>query len=115
MTIGNVRSLCLRKLLPDDGRAGAQRLELAERGLAREVFHSAIGRWDETFRRNMLQAGADALGHALRRLDRRIAEIDDPEHDGLALKLRQDAEIELGLRCLDGNLLRCAVGELRQE
>src|SRR5258708_37937350 len=72
------------ELAANDGRAGAQRLQLSERGLARKVLHSAVRRRDEPFGRDMLQGGADPLGHSLGRFDRRLREIDDAEHDGLA-------------------------------
>ena len=45
-------------------------------------------------------------GHDLRRLDRLVAQVDDAQHDGLVGEVLEDAEIELGLRRLDRNLLR---------
>ena len=47
--------------------------------------------------------------------DLRVAEVDDAEHDGLAGKVGENAEVELRLRGLDRNLRGRAVGELREE
>src|SRR6266852_9230556 len=92
----------------------AQRGELAERRLAGEVLHPAIGRRDEPRGRHVLQGAADTLRHLFGRLDGLVAQVDDAEHDRLASEIGKDAEVELGLGGLDRDLRSRAVGELRQ-
>src|SRR6185295_5983415 len=51
----------LRDLCPHNRCPLAQRLELAERHLARQVLHAAVGRRDQALGRQVLQALADAI------------------------------------------------------
>src|SRR5438552_3634342 len=62
----------LRQLLAHDRGAGAERLQLAEGGVAGEVFHAAIGGRDEPVGGDVGEGGADAGGDRRRRLDRAV-------------------------------------------
>src|SRR5437870_13693023 len=66
----------------DRGTLG-ERLELAERHRARQVFHAAIGRRYKALRRDMAKPGAQPLSDSLGALDGPVAEIEDAEQDRL--------------------------------
>ncbi len=104
-----------RARLPHDRRRPRRGLQLAEGGGAREVLHAAVGGGEELVGRQVLQAGTDAVGDLLRRLDLGIVEVDHAQHHLLGREVLQHAEVELGLRRFDRDLLGNAVGELRQE
>src|SRR5262245_4604344 len=94
-----------RNLPAHDRGAVGQRLELAEGDVARKIFHAAVGRRDELVGRHVFEALANVRGDLFRRLDREIAEVENAEHDLLALEVPQHAEVELGLRGFDRDLL----------
>ena len=102
-------------LLAHDGGGLGHRLELAERGGAGEVLHAAVGCQDQAIGAYVLQAGADATRHHLRRLHRLVAQIDDAEDHALALQLGQHGEVDVGLRALDRDLFGRRSGQLGQE
>ena len=105
----------LGNLRPDEARAGAECPELPEGGVTGEIFHPAIGRWDEPVRRHVPEPGADARRHLLHRVDGGVAEVDHAEDDGLAGEIGQDAQVQLGLRGLDGDLCGDGIRELGEK
>ena len=90
-------------------------LELSERNVPRQIFHSAIGREDNALGGNVAQRAADALRHGLGRLYVHVAEIKNAEDDALARQFGQDRAIELRLGGLDRDLIDLAGVELGQE
>ena len=104
-----------RQFAPDDGGTLDQGAELAERTLAREVFHAAIGRRDDALGRHVLEPAADMGRHDLRRLDLRTPEIEHAEQDRLARQVAQYGEVEFRLRGLDRDLMCDALGQIGQD
>src|SRR5918995_2196828 len=76
-----------------EARALAQRPELAEGGVAREIFHAAVRRRDQALWRDVPEPGPDPRRHLLRHLDAGIAEVDHAEDDGLAGELVEHAQV----------------------
>lgn len=105
----------LADLLADNGRRVAHRLEFAEGDVARHVFHAAVRRRDQPIRGDVFEAMPDAIGDHGRGLDFRIGEINHAEQDFLGRQIGEHAEIELGLRGLDRDLLGGGIRELGQK
>ena len=98
----------------DHGGGVAHGLELAECNVTRLVFHAAIRCRDQPIRRYVFEAVADAIRDHRGGFDLGIAEIDHAKQDFLGRQFDQHAELELGLRRLDRDLLRRGIGELGQ-
>ena len=60
----------------------------------------------------MPQRCANAIRDHVRRLHRRVAQVQDAEDDGLAWQSLERRQIEVGLRGLDRDLLDDALGQL---
>ena len=73
-----------RKLGAHNRSTPGQRLQLTESGRAGEVLHAAVRRRDQPLNRHVFEAVPDALRDLLGRLDRRRAEVEDAEDNGLA-------------------------------
>ena len=71
----------LADLLAHGRRRVAHRLQLAERDMARHVFHAAVGRDDQAIRGDVLQPVADPVRDHLGGLDLGIGVIEYAEHD----------------------------------
>src|ERR1700758_2571392 len=84
-----------------DRRAFRERLQFGEGGVARDVFHTAVGGGDQPLGRDVLERTADAGCNGFRRLRLRVAHADDAENDGLVAEPVEGREIEVRLRCLD--------------
>jgi len=79
--------------------AVGERAQFAEGALARQVFHSTIGRGDETLGRDMLQPLTQPRGDRFGRLDRRIIDIsgDGTNNAGRAVTEARDQAVGAGV------------------
>jgi hypothetical protein len=64
-----------RKLIPHEARRRRHCGQFPERGVARQVFHSAVRRSDDTLRADAGKRSADAAGDDLRRLEFACGEV----------------------------------------
>ena len=103
------------RLSPHHRGALRQGLQLAEGAVARQVLHAAIGRRHQPLRRQHGKAGADALGHLLRRSPPPGAEVDHAEHDRLPRQRRAARRGRAAAAPPRSRSAPRALGELRQE
>src|SRR5829696_6805424 len=68
-----------------------QRLKLGEGEVAWKVFHAAIGRGDQLFRRQLFEARTDAVRYLVGRLRAIASEVQHPEQNGLVREVLQNA------------------------
>src|SRR5437879_7653541 len=83
-----------------DGGALGEGFQLAERRLAREVLHAAVGRGHQALGRHVLERGADAPRDFLGALHLLGAEVDHAQDHRLRREILQHPEIEAWLRGL---------------
>src|SRR5918992_811695 len=86
-----------RKVFSNQARPGDHRFELAERPLARQVLHPAVGRDDEPLRRHHLERSPDPLCDDVRRLDLGRAEVEDSQDDRLVGEVAKHLRVEIRL------------------
>src|SRR4249919_2031592 len=98
------------QLCPDNLGRLHEVAQLVASGRPREVLHPAVGSRYESIRGHVTETLANALGNGVDSLDGVAAEIDDSEHDAFFRQVGEDAEVDLGLCCLDRNLLCRAIG-----
>src|SRR5271167_4826132 len=103
------------QLAADDRGTCGERLQFGEGGLARDVFHAAVGGGDQPLRWQVGEGGTDAGRDGLCRLRLGVAHADDAEDHGLVAEAVEGGEIEIGLGGLDRDLLDLRGRELRQE
>src|SRR5688572_6476966 len=106
---------CARHLRAEDGGPCDHRLELSGSGVPAQILESAVGRDDEVLGAHEGQRAADPRRNDLRRLDLGAPEVEDAEHDFLAVERLENGAVELRLGGLEGNLLTEAARELGQE
>jgi tetratricopeptide (TPR) repeat protein len=97
------------------GRRPRHRGQLPEGGLARQVLHAAVRGEHQPVGRHVPQRPAHPAGHRLRRLHRRVAQVQHAQDDGLAVQLGQHRAVKARLRGLDRHLVAGAAGQLGQE
>ena len=94
----------------DEFCAFDHRLQLPERNVARQIFHSAIGRDQQAIYADERQRSPNARGDNLGRLNLMRGKIEHAEDDGFAAKFLENGTIERRLSRLDGNLIHGRFG-----
>ncbi len=111
---GPRRFLTSGQFFSHDRCALAQCHQLAERRRARKILHSAVRRRNEPLRIDEFQSRTDAAATTSG-----VSTFSSPRSitpsTMVLSRILQDAEIELGLCRLDGNLIGGAAGKLRQD
>ena len=105
----------LVELLPHDGRAFAERHQFSKSRRARKIFHPAVRRWDQPLRIDELQSRPNAVRDHLRGFDRFVSRVRSRPARWSCREILENAEVELGLRRLDGYLVSLAASQLRQK
>jgi hypothetical protein len=85
-------------------------LQLPERNVARQIFHSAIGRDHQAIYANERKRSSNPRGNNLGRLHLMRGKIEHAEDDGFAAKFLENGTVERRLGRLDGNLIHGRFG-----
>ena len=109
-----VRSTPPPQLVPDDGGAPRERLDLSHRHVARERHHAAVRARNDVLGRHVLHRLANCLRDFPRRLDPVRRHVDHAHHHVLALQHRQHAQGHARPGTLQRDLIDRAPGEHRK-